>query len=333
MKVFISGVAGFLGSHLADAHIQAGDQVAGCDNMIGGDLQNLPEGIEFEETDCGDVDRMKPLLAGVDLVYHCGAIATECLSVFSPAIIAKHVYANTAGLLAAAASKKVKRFVYCSSMARYGDGNPPLHEDQPAAPVDPYGIAKYAGELLVENVSRTHGMEYVIAVPHNIIGPRQKYDDPYRNVVSIMINRMLQGKQPIIYGDGEQQRSFSFVQDCVDPLLEMGTQKGLSREIINIGPDDEVTTINELARILAEILSFDLQPIYVPDRPQEVRNATCSADKARKLLGYETKVSLRDGLLSMVKWIREHGPKPFEYHLPIEIDSPLLPDTWRDRLL
>ena len=263
MKVFVSGVAGFLGSHLADAFIHRGHEVVGCDNMIGGDLQNLPEGIQFEEADCGDVDRMKPLLTGVDLVYHCGAIATEGLSVFSPAIIAKHVYANTAGLLAAAASKRVGRFVYCSSMARYGHGKPPFREDQRAAPIDPYGIAKYAGELLVQNVCDTHGMEYVIAVPHNIIGPRQKYDDPYRNVASIMINRMLQGKQPIIYGDGEQNRSFSFVQDCVDPLLEMGTQKGLSREIINIGPDDEVTTINELARILAELLSFDLHPIYV----------------------------------------------------------------------
>jgi len=333
MKVFISGVAGFLGSHLADAFIHRGHKVVGCDNMIGGDLHNLPEGIQFEEADCGDVDLMKPLLTDVDLVYHCGAIATEGLSVFSPAIIARHVYQNTAGLLAASASKGVGRFVYCSSMARYGRGNPPFREDQPPAPVDPYGIAKYAGELLVANVCNTHGMEYVIAVPHNIIGPKQKYDDPFRNVASIMINRMLQGKQPIIYGDGEQTRSFSFVQDCVDPLLEMGFQKGLSREIINIGPDDEVTTINELAGILADLLSFDLHPIYVKDRPQEVRTATCSADKARKLLGYETKVPLRDGLKSMVQWIREQGPKPFEYHLPIEIDSPLLPDTWKSRLI
>lgn len=333
MKVFVSGVAGFLGSHLADEFIHRGHEVVGCDNMIGGDLQNLPEGIQFSEADCGDVEVMKPLLNGVDLVYHCGAIATEGLSVFSPAIIAKHVYENTAGLLAAAASKRVGRFVYCSSMARYGRGASPFHEEQPAAPVDPYGIAKYAGELLVQNVCDTHGLEYVIAVPHNIIGPKQKYDDPYRNVASIMINRMLQGKQPIIYGDGEQQRSFSFVQDCVDPLLEMGEKAGLSGEIINIGPDEEVTTINQLAQILAGLLSFDLHPIYVPDRPQEVRSALCSADKARKLLGYRTKVSLREGLLSMVQWIREHGPKPFEYHLPIEIDSPLVPVTWRDRLL
>src|SRR5882672_9402630 len=333
MKVFISGVAGFLGSHLADAFIHRGHEVVGCDNMIGGDLHNLPEGIQFEEADCGDVERMKPLLADVDLVYHCGAIATEGLSVFSPAIIAKHVYENTAGLLAASASKRVGRFVYCSSMARYGKGKPPFSEDQPAAPVDPYGIAKYAGELLVRNVAETHGMEYVIAVPHNIIGPRQKYDDPFRNVASIMINRMLQGKQPIIYGDGEQQRNFSFVQDCVDPLLKMGSLPGLSGEIINIGPDEEAATVNELAQMLADLLSFDLNPIYMPDRPREVKVATCSADKARRLLGYRTKVSLREGLISMIDWIRAHGAKPFEYHLPIEIDSPLLPATWRDRLL
>jgi UDP-glucose 4-epimerase len=333
MKVFVSGVAGFLGSHLADAFIQRGHEVVGCDNMIGGDLHNLPEGIQFEESDCGDVDAMKRLLTGVDLVYHCGAIATEGLSVFSPGIIAKHVYENTAGLLAAAASKKVKRFVYCSSMARYGWSDPPFREEQPAAPVDPYGIAKYAGELVVRNVCETHGLEHVIAIPHNIIGPRQKYDDPYRNVASIMINRMLQGKQPIIYGDGEQQRCFSFVQDCVDPLLKMGMQDGLSGEVINIGPDEEATTINNLAKIIAKLVSFDLDPIYVADRPQEVKHAVCSADKARKLLAYSTKVSLRDGLQSMVDWIREHGPKPFEYHLPIEIDSPLLPATWRDRLI
>jgi UDP-glucose 4-epimerase len=333
MKVFVSGVAGFLGSHLADAFIRRGDEVVGCDNMIGGDLQNLPEGIQFEQADCGDIGAMKRLLTDVDLVYHCAAIATEGLSVFSPAIIAQHVYGNTAGLLSAAASKRVRRFVYCSSMARYGHGRPPFREDQPAAPVDPYGIAKYAGELLVRNVAETHGFEHVVAVPHNIIGPKQKYDDPYRNVASIMINRMLQGKQPIIYGDGEQSRSFSFVQDCVDPLLAMATKPGLSGEIINIGPDEEETTINQLARILAEIIGFDLHPVYVADRPQEVRSATCSADKARKLLGYHTQVSLLSGLQSMVQWIREHGPRPFEYHLPIEIDSPIVPATWRDRLI
>src|SRR5690348_9556372 len=143
-----------------------------------------------------------------------------------------------------------------------------------------------------------------------------------------MVNRMLQGKQPIIYGDGEQTRSFSFVQDCVDPLVKMGTMPALSREVINIGPDTETVSINELARLLAELLSFRLQPIYVRDRPKEVKNTMCSADKARRLLGYEAKVPLRDGLQSIIDWIRQHGTKPFSYHLPIEIDSPLAPDTW-----
>jgi UDP-glucose 4-epimerase len=333
MKIFVSGVAGFLGSHLADAFTKSGDEVVGCDNMIGGDLTNLPEGIHFEEADCCDVADMKRLTKGADLVYHCAAIATEGLSVFSPAIIAQHVYQNTAGLLAGAASNKIKRFVYCSSMARYGHGKSPFTEDQRPDPTDPYGIAKYAAELLVANVSETHGLEYVIAVPHNIIGPKQKYDDPFRNVVSIMINRMLQGKQPVIYGDGGQTRTFSFVQDCVDPLIKMGTLPGLSGETINIGPDTGTVSINELATILAELLSFELHPIYVPERPREVRDATCSANKARKLLGYEPKVSLREGLQTMIDWIGAHGTKPFEYHLPIEIDSALVPKTWTSRLI
>lgn len=333
MKVFVTGAAGFLGSHLADAFIRTGHEVVGCDNMIGGDLNNLPEGIRFEEADCCDVDAMKRLTGGSDLVYHCAAIATEGLSVFSPALIAKHVYENTAGILVGAATNRARRFVFCSSMARYGAGETPFREEQTPHPEDPYGIAKYAAELLVANVCDTHGMEYVIAVPHNIIGPKQKYDDAFRNVASIMINRMLQGKQPIIYGDGQQTRCFSFVQDCVDPLVKMGTLPGLTREVINIGPDEETVSINELARILADLLNFDLEPIYVPTRPREVKDATCSADKARRLLGYESQVSLRDGLQSMIDWIRAHGTKPFSYHLPIEIDSPLVPATWKSRLI
>ena len=330
MKVFISGVAGFLGSHLADAHTQRGDQVVGCDNMIGGDLQNLPEGIEFQEADCVDVNAMKEMLAGV----------AHRLS------LCRHRYRRPERLFAhdnRQTRPREHRWHSCGCgesrcealrlLLEHGAIRKPessFHEDQAPMPDDPYGIAKFAGELLVANVCDTHGMEYVIAVPHNIIGPRQKYDDPYRNVASIMINRMLQGKQPIIYGDGEQVRCFSFVQDCVDPLLKMGTQPGLSGEVINIGPDEGAVTINQLAKIIAKLLSFDLHPIYVASRPQEVRDARCSADKARRLLGYRTKVSLEDGLRSMINWIREHGPKPFEYHLPIEIDSPLVPPTWRD---
>lgn len=333
MKVLVSGVAGFLGSHLAEAFVRQGHDVVGCDNLISGDLCNVPEGVEFAQADCCDVEAMRRLTAGAELVYHCAAVATEGLSVFSPATVSQHVYQNTAGLLAGCAANGLRRFVFCSSMARYGSGEIPFREDQQPKPVDPYGIAKYAAEMLVANVCETHDIEYTIAVPHNIIGPRQKYDDPYRNVASIMINLMLQGKPPIIYGDGSQKRCFSFVKDCVEPLVKMGCAEGMNREVINIGPDDEFITIRELAAIINDLLGTELEPTFVGRRAREVKYAICSAEKARARLGYEPKVNLRDGLQSMVDWVRANGTKPFDYYLPIEINTDLVPETWKKRLL
>jgi UDP-glucose 4-epimerase len=147
-----------------------------------------------------------------------------------------------------------------------------------------------------------------------------------------MINLMLQGRQPIIYGDGTQMRCFSFVNDVVNPLERMGYQNNVLFETINIGPDEEFITINELAEVLAKLLDFKLQPVYMPGRPQEVKHATCSADKARHLLGYKTTTSLEDGLKSMIEYIEKRGVKPFHYHLPLEIVSDKTPRTWKDRL-
>jgi UDP-glucose 4-epimerase len=205
-------------------------------------------------------------------------------------------------------------------------------EDMNCRPQDPYGIAKYSSEMLVENLSEIHDMEYVIAVPHNIIGPRQKYDDPYRNVASIMINLMLQGRQPIIYGDGKQKRTFSFIDDDIYCLEKIGFQKNVNKEIINIGPDEEFVTINKLAQTIASLIDFDLDPKYMPDRPQEVKYATCSADKARKLLNYKTKTSLKDGLKEMIEYIRSRGTKKFKYHLDLEIENDITPETWKEQL-
>lgn len=331
--IFITGVAGFLGSHLAEALLKQGHQVKGVDNLIGGYLDNIPQGVEFRQLDCIDREAMAKFMAGSDIVYHCAATAYEGLSVFSPHLITQNVFGITLSVMSAAVSTGVKRFVLCSSMARYGtqDKNP-FTEDMYPKPQDPYGIAKYAAELCVANLAKVHGMEYAIAVPHNIIGARQKYDDPYRNVAAIMINMMLQGRQPIIYGDGEQMRCFSFYQDDVDPLIKMGFQDNVVGETVNIGPDEEPVTINELARTIAEIIDFDLKPMYLPDRPQEVKVATCSADKARKLLGYRTSTTLREGLEDMVAYIKNRGIKPFTYHLDLEIVSKLTPKTWKDKM-
>jgi UDP-glucose 4-epimerase len=330
---FITGVAGFLGSHVADSLLADGHRVIGVDNLIGGYLDNVPTGVEFHQLDCINRDALVPLLKDVDVVYHCAATAYEGLSVFSPHIVTQNIFGITVSLLSAAIENKVKRFIHCSSMARYGTQKTlPFTEDMTPYPQDPYGIAKYAAELEVKNLCEIHGIEYAIAVPHNIIGPRQKYDDPYRNVASIMINLMLQGRQPVIYGDGMQVRCFSFVQDVVNPLRVMEHAKDVVGEVVNIGPDEEPITIRELAQMIADIIGFDLQPIYMPDRPQEVKLATCSAEKARALLGYKTSTTLRDGLTQMVDYIRTRGPKSFTYHLPLEIVNERTPRTWKDKM-
>lgn len=330
--IFISGIAGFLGSHLAESMLAKGHRVIGCDNLIGGYMDNVPKEAEFYNYDCNSLDDIKKIMKNVDIVYHCAATAHEGLSVFSPYLINKHTYLSTAAMLSAAINNGAKRFVFTSSMARYGKNKVPFTEDMPPNPEDPYGLAKWASEMLIKNLCDTHGMEYTIAVPHNIIGSRQKYDDPYRNVASIMINLMLQGRQPIIYGDGEQKRCFSFVNDCIECLDKLAFQKNVVGEIINIGPDEEFVTINELAKMLAEMLDFKLKPVYVPYRPQEVKLATCSADKARKLLGYKTKYTLRQGLQEIIDYIKERGPKPFTYHLDLEIVTKKTPVTWTKKL-
>lgn len=331
MKVFISGIAGFLGSHLADKFHDEGHQVIGVDSLIGGYVDNVPDGVQFYARDLTK-DNLDDLLDGVDLVIHTACTAYEGLSVFSPALIVKHTTQATAELLSASIQAGVKKFVYLSSMARYGSIQTPYTEDMEPRPQDPYGIAKLASENLVRNLCETHGIEWVVLVPHNIIGPRQKYDDPFRNVASIMTNRLLQNKEPIIYGDGTQQRCFSFIADVVEPLFVACSSDKAVGQVINIGPDEEEVSINELAEKLQTIIGTNFEPIYTGGRPQEVKVALCSSDKARKLLSYQTSTSLEDGLTQLVEWIRDRGPKTFEYHLPIEIRNHQLPDTWSKRM-
>lgn len=332
-KVFITGVAGFLGSHLADALLAEGHEVSGCDTLIGGYIDNVPDEVDFHQIDCKYLSTMTNLLKDIDIVYHCACTAYEGLSVFSPHIVCENTHQISVSVMTAAVRNNVKRFVYCASMARYGEQDTvPFTEDMTPKPQDPYGISKYGAEEILKVLGEVHGMEYVIAVPHNIIGPRQKYDDPFRNVAAIMINLMLQGRQPIIYGDGSQKRCFSFVDDDIYCLLKLGFQDNVVGEVINIGPDEEFITIKELAETIAELLDFKLDPIYYPQgRPKEVKYATCSADKARKLLGYETKTSLREGLQQMIDYIREKGPKKFRYHLIVEIVNDKTPKTWTEK--
>jgi UDP-glucose 4-epimerase len=331
--VLITGVAGFMGSHLADEFLAKGYLVKGIDNFMGGYASNVPSGVDFLEADLDDLEVIESFFENVDLVVHAACTAYEGLSVFSPALISRNTFQISANVISSSIKHKVRKFVFMSSMARYGTQDRlPFIESMRPMPQDPYGISKVAAEMLLKNMAETHGMEYVVVVPHNIIGPRQKYDDPFRNVASIMINRMLQGRQPIIYGDGNQKRCFSFMNDVTQPILRACEFDDVNGLTINIGPDEEFITINELAKRIAAIINFDLDPIFLPGRPQEVLNANCSADLAREVLDYKTTTSLDDGLKELIGWIKSSRPKRFDYHLPIEFVTDRTPLSWTKEL-
>jgi UDP-glucose 4-epimerase len=300
--------------------------------MIGGELDNVPAGVEFHQIDCNDFSNVKERMKGCQIVYHCAATAYEGLSVFSPHVVTQNIVGASVSVISAAISNGVKRIVTCSSMARYGALSPPFKENMTCRPQDPYGIGKLAVEEFLKNLCDTHGVEWSIAVPHNIIGPRQKYDDPYRNVASIMINLILQDRRPVVYGDGEQQRCFSFIDDCLFCLKKMAFDPKALRQIINIGPDEGVVTINELYWKICNLIGKYPDRRFMPGRPQEVRYAHCSSDKARHLLGYETKTTLDAGLVQMITAILDRGLRDFKYHLDLEIISDKTPKTWTDRL-
>ena len=328
-KILVTGVAGFLGSHLAEKLSELNYQVIGIDNMSGGYKDNIPKNIEFFNLDCCDLEKMNKVMENVDVVYHCAATAHEGLSVFSPYEITKNNYLASVSVFTASISHKVKRIIFCSSMARYGSQQTPFTEEMNPRPIDPYAISKVAAEDVLKNLCELNNIEWVIAVPHNIIGPKQKYDDPYRNVVSIMINRMLQKKAPIIYGDGEQKRCFSYIDDCFNCLIPMIDQKNLNKQIINIGPDEEFVTINRVSEICSNVTGSNLKPIYKKDRPREVKHATCSANKARKLLNYKTETDLVTGIQKTYEYIKKRGPKKFDYsNIDLEIVNDLTPSFW-----
>ena len=333
MHIFITGVAGFLGSNLADHYIQKGYKVSGCDNLVGGDKDNVNSKVIFYQGNCEDLDFMtRATKDNVDALCHAAAYAHEGLSSISPTLICNNNVTGSVSVFTAAIRNKVKRIVYCSSMARYGNIRIPFKEDDTLNPADPYGVSKVAAENILKILSRTHGIEYNIAVPHNIIGPKQKYDDPYRNVVSIMTNLMMQNRQPIIYGDGEQKRCFSDIDDCIFCLDKMLTDKKIISQTINIGPDEEFISINQLFKILSNKLKFNQEPKYFLDRPNEVKHATCSSDKAREILGYKTSVSLENSLDKVIKYIKEKGSKNFKYNYMLEIENAKTPQTWKEKL-
>lgn len=336
MKVYITGIAGFLGSNLAEFFLNNGWEVSGCDSLVGGELSNVPSGATCAILDMNDIQHLKTSLEIIqpDLVIHCACTAYEGLSVFSPAYVTQNTFGITLNLLSCIVQLKIPRLVHCSSMARYGNKSTvKYYETMVPAPVDPYGIAKVAAEDAIRALANIHGFEYTILVPHNIYGPKQKFDDPYRNVAAIMVNKMLQNIPPVIYGDGKQTRCFSYIGDVGPMIYQIATHSEFRsvchREIFNIGPDKDPITINRLAVTIAEAIGVKPSIIYMPDRPAEVKHAVCSSNKIRYVFNYTQKVFIEEGIKELIAYVKAIGPRPFNYHLPVEItNSPLIPKHW-----
>jgi len=303
--------------------------VIGIDNFSIGRLENIPSNLKFIKADLRDsasIDvickREKP-----EIVYHLAAWAHEGLSQFSPKLITENNYNSSLNILVASIQSKVKKFVYTSSMSVYGDQKPPFSEDMPRAPVDVYGIAKASTENLIEVMSKVYGIKYAIIRPHNVFGPRQAIWDPYRNVLGIFINRVLNGLPPEIFGDGNQKRAFTYIDDFTKYIALAGKEKALSNKIINVGPT-KTYSINQVAEIILEKMNSKLKPKHLADRPLEVKDAHCTNDLAKKLLGYKTNTSFEEGIRKMIKWATQLGPQKFEYLDKIELTGENLPKPW-----
>jgi len=331
MKILVTGGAGFMGSWLVDELIKRGHEVTSVDDLSGGFERNVNPKCNFIKMDVRDRKKVEKVVKGVDIIFHLAAYAAEGQSVFSPIEINDINITPMNNLLVAAVNNNVKRFIFTSSMAVYGKQKVPFDESMIPKPEDPYGISKYYCEMMLKTFAETFDFEYVIIRPHNVYGPRQNIADPFRNVLGIWINRIMNNKPPIIYGDGLQTRAFSYIEDVTPAIANAGFLDKCVNETINVG-SDEVTTIKDACKIVLEEMNSDFQPLFEPERPREVKNAYCTIKKSEKLLDYKTKHSLREGIRKMIDWAKKIGPQKPSYRIPLEITKKA-PRVWVEKLM
>lgn len=327
-RFVVTGVGGLIGGQVARQLRDLGHRVTGCDSFITGQRRNVPRGIDLVEADCRDLAAMNRLCAGAEVVIHCAATPYEGLSVYSPHFVTDHNFGASSAVFTGAIAGGARRIVFTSSMARYGRGPVPFDEDQALAPVDPYGVAKVASEMLLRSLCELHDREYVVCVPHNVVGPGQRFDDAYRNVAAIMINRALLGEDLVIYGDGEQRRCFTHVLDVADQICALTLASGVSGQAFNLGSDTGFITVNQLAQRVLAVLGQSGRSRHVPARRGEVRDATCSHAKVEAFLGRVASRTLDDALALLAAEVRDLGARFPLPDLPIEIAGPGVPETW-----
>jgi len=332
-KILITGVAGLLGSRMADWIIENHPEVTviGIDDLSGGYMENVNPKVVFYNLDLGKQS------AGFifkehqpDIVYHFAAYAAEALSPF----IRQYNYTNnlvaTAGIVNNCITYGVKRLVFTSSMAVYGDGVPPFGEDAPRNPIDSYGVAKMGCEMDIEIAGEQHGLDWCIIRPHNVYGAKQNIWDSYRNVLGIWMYKHLTGQPLTIFGDGQQTRAFSYIDDSLEPLWKAGTDPRASKQIINLGGIHEYSIV-EAAETLIKVMGGG-EIKYLPPR-HEVKYAFPTWQKSVDILGFEHKTNLFDGLTKMWEWVKLQPSRPRQVWGEYELNNGIYPYWEKDVLV
>lgn len=340
-RVLVTGVAGLHGSHEAAALLARGLDVYGVDDLSGGRRSQVPAGVRFTRLDLRHRAAVERYFARVKpgIVFHDAAFATEGGSNFTPIHSTERNSMMFLYTLVAAIRHGMEKLVLASSMSVYGRQRAPFTETMDRKPEGVYAISKAAMERVTEDLSKVHGFRYTIIRPHNVYGPNQNLSDPYRNVIAIWLNALMQHKPIWIYGDGTQRRSFTYIDDFTPYVVRAGLSKRCHGEIFNIGPREEIR-LNDLARlVLRSYFGSDravpakFRPRYFrPGRPLEVKAAFSSMKKAERWLGYRTTVGIEDGVARMTAWAKSVGPRPFTY-IPGGLElSKNAPITWTKRL-
>ena len=331
MTVLVTGVAGLLGSRLA-AWIRAFHpevRVIGVDDLSGGYLENVPDGVEFHRINLASCHEMvSDLVAAqkIDVIYHLAAYAAEGLSPFIRRFNYETNVIASINLINAAIQNNVGKVIFTSSMAVYGNGQtPPFDEETRPSPIDPYGIAKYAVEMDLEIARIQHGLRYTIIRPHNFYGVNQNIWDRYRNVLGIWMCQILHDEQMTIYGDGEQSRAFSFVDDAIQPLWN-AQSPDCDGHTINLGGIHEYT-INQACETLIRVTGSGLRPMHLEPR-HEAKHAWTTWDKSVRLLDFKHTIDLEEGLTRMWDWAQRQPVRERKRWASYEIDRGLY-NYWR----
>jgi UDP-glucose 4-epimerase len=311
-RVLVTGGAGFIGSHIAEALRRRGDSVRVADSLVTGKRENIAhiDDVEFLEGDLADLDVARRAVDGMDLVFHQAAIPSVPRSVSDPITSNRANVDATLNVLVAARDAGARRVVYAASSSAYGNAAAlPKHEDMPTAPLSPYALQKLVGEQYMQMFTQLYGLETVSIRYFNVFGPRQDPSSPYSGVISIFTRALVEGRRPTIYGDGEQTRDFTYVANVVDGVLRAAEAPGVSGAVINVATGGRIS-LNRLFATLAALVGSSLTPVYEPSRAGDVRDSQADLTRAERLLGYRPSVSFEDGLRSTLEWYRASASQP-----------------------